>query len=150
VLLRSTASASALRELRTAGPWIEQVDRDGVEGIAVQMVPKLLGVTTQRDRPDLAKLARSLILANTPERVKAAVGAMMTRADSTSLLEKIDVPALVVHGAEDALIPPSEAESMHRAIKGSRLELVPLSGHLPNLEQPVPFDRILWEFLSTL
>jgi 3-oxoadipate enol-lactonase len=135
---------------RNRQKMIEQVDRDGVESIAVQMVPKLLGVTTQRDRPDLAKLARSLILANTPERVKAAVGAMMTRADSTSLLEKIDVPALVVHGAEDALIPPSEAESMHRAIKGSRLELVPLSGHLPNLEQPVPFDRILWEFLSKL
>ena len=32
---------------------IEQVDREGVEAIAAQMVPKLLGATTQRDRPDL-------------------------------------------------------------------------------------------------
>ena len=73
---------------------------------------------------------------------------MMERGDSTPLLAKIDVPALVVHGAEDALIPPSEAEGMHRAIKHSRLELMPSSGHLPNLEQAVPFEAILWYFLQ--
>ena len=32
---------------------------------------------------------------------------------------------------------------MHRAIKNSQLELIPVSGHLPNLEQPVAFDAIL-------
>ena len=40
---------------------------------------------------------------------------MMERADSTPLLANIEVPALVMHGAEDALIPPAEAEGMHRA-----------------------------------
>ena len=39
---------------------IEQVDREGVEAIAAQMVPKLLGATTQRDRPDLVKHVRNL------------------------------------------------------------------------------------------
>jgi 3-oxoadipate enol-lactonase len=129
---------------------IEQVGRDGVEAIATQMVPKLLGATTHRDRPDLAKQVRNLIVANTPDTVKAAVCAMMARPDSTPLLANIEVPALVVHGAEDVLIPPSEAEGMHRAIKHAQLELIPLSGHLPNLEQPVPFDRILWQFLMKL
>jgi 3-oxoadipate enol-lactonase len=129
---------------------IEQVDREGVEAIAAQMVPKLLGATTQRDRPDVAKQVRNLVLANTPDRVKAAVGAMMARPDSTPLLGNIEVPALVVHGVEDALIPPAEAEGMHRTIKHSQLELIPFSGHLPNLEQPVSFDRILWQFLKKL
>jgi 3-oxoadipate enol-lactonase len=129
---------------------IEQVDREGVEAIANQMVPKLLGATTQRDRPDLTKQIRSLILGNTPERIKAAVTAMMERGDSTPLLAKIDVPALIIHGAEDTLIPPSEAEGMHRAIRNSQLELIPSSGHLPNLEQPVAFDGMLWPFLKKL
>lgn len=129
---------------------IDQVDREGVESVANQMVPKLLGATTQRDRPDLMKLVRSLVLGNTPDRVKAAVTAMMERRDSTPLLAKIDVPALIVHGAEDALIPPSEAEGMHRAIRHSQLELIPISGHLPNLEQPGPFDARVWQFLNTL
>jgi pimeloyl-ACP methyl ester carboxylesterase len=75
---------------------------------------------------------------------------MMDRADSTPLLANVEVPALVVHGAEDALIPPAEAEDMHRRIKHSRLELIPSSGHLPNLEQTMPFEAILWNFLAQL
>jgi 3-oxoadipate enol-lactonase len=129
---------------------IEQVDRDGVEPIATLMAPKLLGATTQRDRPDVTAQVQRLIVANTPDRVKAAVHAMMQRADSTSLLAKIDVPALVVHGTEDTLIPPGEAEGMHRAIRHSQLELIPFSGHLPNLETPAPFESILWQFLKKL
>jgi pimeloyl-ACP methyl ester carboxylesterase len=129
---------------------IDQVDREGVESIAAQMVPKLLGATTQRDRPDLLKLVRSLVLGNTPDRIKAAVAAMMERRDSTPALAKIDVPTLIVHGAEDTLIPPSEAEGMHRAIRNSQLELIPISGHLPNLEQPGAFDGRVRQFLNTL
>jgi pimeloyl-ACP methyl ester carboxylesterase len=129
---------------------IDLVDREGAEAIATQMVPKLLGAAAQRDRPDLVKHVRNLILENPPARIKAAVTAMMERKDSTPLLAKIDVPALIVHGAEDVLIPPAEAEGMLRGIRNSRLELIPSSGHLPNLEQPARFDGVLWEFLNKL
>ena len=129
---------------------IEQVDREGVEAVANQMAPKLLGATTQRDKPDLLTDVRALILSNTRDRVKAAVTAMMERGDSTPLLAKIDLPALIVHGAEDTLIPPAEAEGMHRAIRNSQLELIPRSGHLPNIEQPDLFSAVLSEFLKKL
>lgn len=89
-------------------------------------------------------------LLRSARRYVGAVGLVSTRPDSAAILETIDVPALVVHGVDDALIPFGEAESMHRAIIGSQLELMPRSGHLPNLEQPAPFERILWPFLSKL
>ena len=129
---------------------IEQVDQEGVEAIAAQMVTKLLGATTHRDRPEVVRQVKQLILTNTPERVKAAIAAMMNRHDSTPLMSTIDVPALIIHGAEDSLIAPSEAEGMHRVIRNSQLELIPSSGHLPNLEQPAPFDATLWQFLKKL
>ena len=129
---------------------IDLVEREGVDAVAAQMLPKLLGPTSQRDRPALSKQLRTLIGANTPSRVKSHITAMMNRNDSAPLLEKIDVPALVVHGAEDALIPPSEAEGMHRVIKNSQLELIPFAGHLPNLEQAAPFNAILWTFLNKI
>jgi 3-oxoadipate enol-lactonase len=133
---------------RNRQKMIDQADREGVEAIAAQMVPKLLGPTTQRERSELTAHVQTLVMGNTAGRIKAAVTAMMERKDSTQLLEKIDVPALVVHGAEDALIPPSEAEAMQRAIRNSQLELIPSSGHLPNLEQPERFDGVLWPFLK--
>ena len=129
---------------------LESIDSGGVETVAAQMTPKLLGATTQRERPDLPPQVRNLILANTSEGVRAGVRAMMDRADSTSMLDRVDVPAIVVHGAEDTLIPPSEAEGMHRRIPNARLEILPQCGHLPNLEQPAAFSRILWEFLEKL
>jgi 3-oxoadipate enol-lactonase len=75
---------------------------------------------------------------------------MMDRADSTPLLAQITVPTLIVAGAEDTLIPPAEADAMHKAIPSSRCELIPFAGHLPNLEQSGPFDALLGEFLQKL
>ena len=129
---------------------IDLVVREGVQAVATQMVPKLLGPTTQNDRPDMVKHVRSLIVENSREGVKTAVKAMMERADSTPLLSRIDVPTLVVHGVEDTLIPPSEAERMHNAIEHSQLELIPVAGHLPNLERSELFEWRLWQFLNKL
>jgi pimeloyl-ACP methyl ester carboxylesterase len=126
------------------------VVREGVEAVAEQMVPKLLGATTQHDRPDLVKHVRNLAAANTREGIKTAVRAMMERSDSRPLLNRIDVPTLIVHGVEDVLIPPAEAEGMHKAIKHAQLELLPVTGHLPNLERSDLFEWRLWQFLNKL
>jgi len=129
---------------------IDQVDREGVDAIAAQMVPRLLGAKTQRDRPDLMKHVHNLITANTGDGIKTGIKAMMERGDSTPLLGRIKVPTLIVAGVEDMLIPPTEAEAMHRAVPVSKCELMPFVGHLPNLEQSAVFDGLLWQFLQKL
>jgi 3-oxoadipate enol-lactonase len=129
---------------------IEKVEQEGLDAIADQMLPKLLGATTQRDRPDVLQHTRNLILANTRQGVKTGVKAMMDRVDSTPLLAQITVTTLIVAGAEDTLIPPTEADAMHKAIPSSRCEQIPFAGHLPNLEQSGPFDALLWQFLQKL
>lgn len=133
---------------RNREKMIDLVVREGVPAVAAQMVPKLLGATTQHDRPEVVDLVSKLVIENTREGVKTAVKAMMERSDSTSILGAIDIPALIVHGVEDTLIPPSEAESMHRSIRHSQLELIPVAGHLPNLERSELFEWRLWQFLS--
>ena len=129
---------------------IDQVDREGVEAIASQMVPKLLGTTSQHQRPELIKQVRNLIMPNTPRGIKAAIKAMMDRNDSTTLLGTIKIPTLVLAGAEDTLIPPAEAEAMDRALPASKCEVMPFAGHLPNLEQSAVFDGLLSQFLQKL
>ena len=129
---------------------IDLVDREGADALAAQMIPKLLGASTQRDRPDLVKHARNLIVANTTDGIKAGIASMMGRSDSTPLLARINVPTLIVAGAEDTLIPPAEAEAMHTVIPASGCEIMPVAGHLPNLEQPAAFDALVSKFLQTL
>ena len=149
-LVSTRAGADSDEGRKNREKMIETVEREGVEAVATQMVPKLLGASTQRDRPDTVKHIRNLIVTNGRGGVKAAVSAMRDRIDSTPLLGRIGVPAFVAHGREDVLIPPSEAEAMHRAIATARLEMMEDSGHLPNIEQPRAFAGALWQFLDAL
>ena len=61
--------------------------------------------------------------------------AIMSRADSHLLLRKINCPALVLCGKQDALTPPERHEEMAAAIPGATLEIIERCGHLSTLEQ---------------
>ena len=73
---------------------------------------------------------------------------MMTRPDSTPLLQTIHVPTLIVVGEEDTLTPPALSAEMQRAIPGSELVTIPSAGHMSNLEQPEAFNAALASFLT--
>jgi pimeloyl-ACP methyl ester carboxylesterase len=56
----------------------------------------------------------------------AAVAASGSRVE---LLASINLPCLVIHGADDPLIPVSGGEDTARCIAGARLEIIPGMGH---------------------
>jgi 3-oxoadipate enol-lactonase len=70
-----------------------------------------------------------------------------TRYDRTADLDKIAVPTLLVFGEADTLTTADMGRQMHARIKGSRLVVVPKSGHLVNLEQPDAFVAAVEPFL---
>jgi pimeloyl-ACP methyl ester carboxylesterase len=39
---------------------------------------------------------------------------------------------------------------MHAAIPDSRLEIIPLAGHVSNLERPATVNHVLSEFLASI
>lgn len=126
------------------------VERGGPPAVADDMLPKLLGATTHRERLEVVRRVRSLIEANSTEAIEGAIGAMLTRPDSRPMLSQIRCPTLILAGEEDPMIPISAAEEMHRAIGGSRLVTIPRSGHLAVLERPDEFNRALGGFLENL
>jgi 3-oxoadipate enol-lactonase len=123
--------------------------REGAAAVAAEMLPKLLGETTQREQPDLSEAVGRLIEVNTPEAIAAATLALKRRPDSTPLLSSIAVPTTIICGEEDVLTPPAESEAMHRAIGGSELVVLPRAGHLSNLESPMAFSAALERAVSS-
>jgi len=91
---------------------------------------------------------RSLILSSSAQAIAGAIGALMTRPDSTPMLSSIHCPTLIIVGSEDILTPPSMSEAMHAAIGASELVILDQTGHLPNLEQPQRFNTTLSRFLA--
>ena len=61
---------------------------------------------------------------------------------------KLDVPALIVWGEQDELIPLAVGRNLHRLIPRSRLEVIPQCGHLPALERPAEFVKAVLGFLD--
>jgi pimeloyl-ACP methyl ester carboxylesterase len=64
------------------------------------------------------------------------------------LLERITVPALILWGRQDAVVPLSAGEAYARALRTGRLEVLDECGHHPQLEQPEQFVRLIDEFLA--
>lgn len=125
-------------------------DAGGAAAIADDMLPKLLGETTRRDRPEVERHVRALVEANTADAIKGALAAMMGRQDSTRMLGAIACPTLILVGEEDTVTPVSDSEAMHAAIGGSKLVTIARAGHLSNLEQPDAFNGALVRFLKDL
>jgi pimeloyl-ACP methyl ester carboxylesterase len=69
--------------------------------------------------------------------------------DLEPFYEKIRVPTLLVWGDRDAAVLPSSAAQVQRAIRGSKLVMMPGVGHLPYEEAPKEFNRVLLEFLRS-
>ena len=75
--------------------------------------------------------------------------AIMSRADSRPTLATIECPTLVLTGDEDNTIPNAMSVEMAEEIPGAKLVIVPLCGHLPQLEQPRAIAAALESWLAS-
>jgi pimeloyl-ACP methyl ester carboxylesterase len=72
----------------------------------------------------------------------------LIRHDIRERLGAIEMPTLIVWGLSDRVVPVAAAISYHRRIPHSRLEIFERTGHVPQLERPLRFNRLLDEFLG--
>jgi pimeloyl-ACP methyl ester carboxylesterase len=124
------------------------VNERGVDAVADEMLPRLLGKTTQSASREIVDRVRALIRSNSREAIAGGVRALMSRPDSTPQLASIRVPTLIIVGEEDGITPPSAAEDMQSRIPGAELVRISSAGHLSNLEQPTAFNGALARFLE--
>jgi len=79
-----------------------------------------------------------------PGVVAAAVA--LTGYDLRGRLERIRIPTLIIWGRDDLVVPAADATGFAERIAGSRLVVFDDCGHVPMLERPVRFNRLLAEF----
>ncbi len=126
------------------------LDREGPQGVAQEMMPKLIGKTTLDTNPDVAETVRRLIKGQSVAAIRGAILRMKDRPDATGGLGAVDVPTLVLVGDEDVLTPPHESELLATTIPCASLVTIPGAGHLSNLERPDRWNAALAVFLQEL
>jgi 3-oxoadipate enol-lactonase len=148
VLADTRATPDTEEGRRTRAEQADRVRKEGPPAIADAFLPKLVGATTHKERPQVVARVREMILRASPRGIADALAGLAARADSRSTLREIRVPTLVVCGDEDVLTPPADSEALQAGIAGSRLAMIPRAGHLSNLEAPAEFGAALKEFLA--
>ncbi len=68
--------------------------------------------------------------------------------DVFARLGRIKVPTFILSGADDKMVPPHYAQTMHQKIKNSLLLSMEGAGHMLMLENPVAVTKSLGLFLS--
>lgn len=150
VLMDTKAGADNPEAVSKRKEMIELARERGSAAVADAMITGMVGRSTREKCPEVADAVHRMLESAPVEGIIGALEAMMTRSDSTPTLSTIDVPTLIIVGEEDALTPPKEAQIMHDAIHGSRLEVIPGAGHVSNLERPATVNHVLSEFLASI
>jgi pimeloyl-ACP methyl ester carboxylesterase len=87
--------------------------------------------------------------ANNPTREKIFAASDLGRGwPDAAALGKIATPVLLLWGEDDALVPVKYGRAAAAAIPGSQLVVLPGVGHIPSIDAPRDFVRILTEFAA--
>lgn len=130
---------------RARGAMADRLLREGMRGYADEVLEKMVAPYAP---PEVKSHVHRMMTATPTEGAAAALRGRAERPDYRDLLTRVTVPALVVVGADDTFTPVSDAEAMHAALPDSTLHVVEGSAHMPNLERPEEFNRVLGEFLA--
>lgn len=67
--------------------------------------------------------------------------------DIRDRVSKIKSPTLIVVGEKDKDLPVKLSQYLNREIEGSKLQIIPDSGHMVIVEKPEEFSQVLGEFI---
>lgn len=123
---------------------IELIRRGGAEALWEDMREKLFSADAD---PAVVERAHALALDRDPDGLVRGVEAIRDRVDTTGIVESLEAPVLVTVGEEDPYVPRAVAEDLARRAQDGRIAIFP-GGHLPNLERPAEFNRMLGALLA--
>ena len=123
---------------------IETVLRDGLEPLANGVMERWFG-RDFRAGPDLATWRARFV--ETPPEGYAGCCAAIRGTDLYTPTSGLRLPVLAIAGSEDGATPSDLVRETADLIPGSRFEIVARAGHLPPVEKPAEYARLLASFL---
>jgi len=106
---------------------------------------------TDKHASEVFSYCRQTILSTPAKTIEYGLNVMIGRPDSTHTLTTINVPTLIIVGAEDKGTPPSAAEAMKEKLHSStKFAIIPNAGHLSPLEKPEEVNQHIRDFLQEI
>lgn len=150
VVADSAARFDRDRDAATVAAWVAVLaGQDGPRKRLSSAWPSLATAAFRASPAGLAAYAAwEMALEGVSGTSLARVARGMLRFDAAPRLPGLRLPALVVVGEADRLMPTEASREIAALIPGARLTTIPGAGHLANLDRPDAFDAALLGLLA--
>ncbi len=145
VLAATTAAPPTDEEAERRRTTATEIERNGMLGHTVEMLPRLFGPTASRD-PELTVPIVTTMLRTDPAGPAAALRGRAERPDYATLLPALRPPALVIAGDRDAYSTKEITDQLVASLPAPEVLILEGVGHFPNLEAPERFDEAVRAF----
>lgn len=88
---------------------------------------------------------RGSILGGNPAKIAAMA---LIQEDFSALLAQVQAPTIILWGADDAVTPLRTGLLLEAVLPHARLQVIPLAGHVPMLDQPKLFNRAVLDAIA--
>ncbi|HWW63803.1 MAG TPA: alpha/beta hydrolase [Sphingomonadaceae bacterium] len=127
-------------------PQIDMARNEGLSALAKWWNPKIAHPSRHDDTTYMG-LLESMARTFSADEYEKEVRALLERPDPRDLLGRIEVPVLILAGAEDPLSTADRNRDMAKAIGHATLVLIEGAAHFPMLEKPAEVTAALREWL---
>jgi 3-oxoadipate enol-lactonase len=133
----------------TAETWngrIEAVRKSGMKSVAPAIVERWFTPAFRAAAPETIAQTQRMIETSRPEGYAACCAAIRDM-DQREAISSINVPTLVIAGAQDPATPPADGQFLAGKIRGARYVELP-TAHLSNVEAAAQFSSEVLRFLA--
>jgi len=123
----------------------ERNDFDGALELVIQLWVDGRERTPDQVDPRVRARVREMLMGHT----EWPIAERPLEPPATGRLAEIDVPTLIIVGDRDEANIVTIADLLAANIRGARIIIIPDTAHLPNMEKPEHFNRVVLEFLRS-
>lgn len=146
-LVRAMVISNTGAKIGTAQMWQDRIDgvrNGGVEALADSVMERWFSKPF-RATPEL--VAWRNMLTRTPDEGYIGCSQAISGTDFYASTATLGLPTLAIAGSEDGATPPDLVRETAALIKGSKFHLVRGAGHLPCVEKPEEYAKVLSDFI---
>ncbi|MDB5018185.1 MAG: catD 2 [Mucilaginibacter sp.] len=129
----------------------DRLEKEGMDAYADEAIYKMIRPEHVTSMPEVSMHVIKMMKATSP---LAAATAMRARSERINYLKEvlpeINIPTLVMVGREDEFTPVAKAEELKENLKNCKLVIIEDAGHMPNLEHPEEFNKVVLDFLNSI
>jgi len=144
-----SAGSEGTQEIAGRYALLEIARKEGMHAMGTAWVQKMVHPDRLSDRALLDSIL-TMIARKTPDIFAAQIKALLARPDATPLLEKIQCPALILCGRQDAWSELPRHKEMAERIHRSRLVVIEDCGHMSTMERPEAVTAAMREWFLEL